>query len=107
MQTVHFAVDTTLYPKLKTFRDVSDGVEIDIEHLQEWLKVNRLSLNVSKTKFMILTNKSISNNIKINFSDRTIEQVYSHKILGVIIDQNHLSMFILVMYAVSFPSVSD
>ena len=59
MQTVHFADDTTLYRRFKTFGDISDEVEIDIEHLQEWLKVNRLSLNVSETNFMILSNKSI------------------------------------------------
>ena len=71
IQTVHFVDDTTLYLKFKTFRDISDKVYINIELLQEILKVNRLLLNVSKTKFVILSNKTITNNIQIKFSGRT------------------------------------
>ena len=87
-QTVYFADATTLYLNFKTFLDVSDEINIDIKRLQEWLKVNRLSLNIFKTKFIVLSNKSITNNTRIKFSNRTIEQVHSNTFFGVTIDQN-------------------
>ena len=48
MKKEHFADDTTLYRKFKTFRDNSDEVENDIELLKVWLIVNRLMSVVSK-----------------------------------------------------------
>ena len=67
----------------------------DLDTLKKWLVVNKLSLNVAKTEFMIIGSKPmmkrISNslpNIKVN--DKSISQVNEFKTLGVIIDQ-HLS----------------
>ena len=39
MQAVHFADDKTLFLKFKTFRNISDKVEIHIKRRQEWLRL--------------------------------------------------------------------
>ena len=67
----------------------------DLDTLKEWLVVNKLSLNVAKTEFMIIGSKpmmkSISNSLpNIKIDDKSISQVNECKTLGVIIDQ-HLS----------------
>ena len=71
-------------------------------------------LNVSETKFMISSDKSIKNIIQINFFDRTVEQVHSHTFLGVTIHQNvsfHIVLvlilnIVLKLYLVTFPILS-
>ena len=44
-------------------------VNIELRKVNEWLKANKLTLNIDKSKFMIITNKklkSYSPSIKIN-----------------------------------------
>ena len=57
--------------------------------VQEWLKVNRLSLNVSKTKYMIFHHRQrkfdeLIPDIRIN--DSPIERVTDFNFLGIQID---------------------
>ena len=59
--------------------------------MNEWLKANRLSLNVDKSSFMLFTHSQARHdNIQIRLGDRTINQVKSIKFLGIHID-NRLS----------------
>ena len=40
---------------------------VELDKLSTWFALNKLALNISKTNFMILSNrKSIENNISIN-----------------------------------------
>ena len=50
------------------------------------MDVNKLSLNINKTKFIIFGNKKIDREVKIMINNVEIEQVYENKFLGVIID---------------------
>jgi len=59
--------------------------------IEEWLKNNRLKLNVNKTKVMLIRGikKKVSeSNIKAKLEDATLEVVNEVKYLGVIIDRN-------------------
>ena len=51
-----------------------------------WFSVNRLSLNVAKTKYMLFTNCCINSNIDIEIYNKIIDRVYSSKFVGVLID---------------------
>ena len=57
-----------------------------------WLKVNELSLNLTKTNFMIFhpRQKKVSVNVPLTLENTVIKQVTETKFLGVLIDQ-HLS----------------
>ena len=53
-----------------------------------WLKVNKLSLNVSKTHYIIFTRKKKTGNaLNIRIENQIIHEVYKTKFLGVIIDK--------------------
>ena len=57
-----------------------------------WLKVNELSLNLTKTNFMIFhpRQKKVNVNVPLTLENTVIKQVTETKFLGVLIDQ-HLS----------------
>ena len=66
-------------------------MRIEIETLIQWLRANKLSLNVKKTKYMIIGNKNKLNGIQdvnINVNNEPIERVNKFKYLGLIIDQH-------------------
>ena len=52
-----------------------------------WFSVNRLSLNVAKTKYMVFTNCDINLNINIKINNTSIDRVCVSKFLGVLIPQ--------------------
>ena len=65
-----YADDTTLYTKInETNAELS--INQELEHINIWLRVNKLSLNAKKTKFMIFHKK----NKKFKVPSLTINQV--------------------------------
>lgn len=59
--------------------------------VEEWLKINRLLLNIDKTKVMLIRgirNKATEANIKIKVQNIALEVVSEIKYLGIIIDKN-------------------
>ena len=55
-----------------------------------WFQVNKLSLNIAKTNFMIFGNKQCEDNHVVSINGMTIKRVYDTKFLGVHID-SHLN----------------
>lgn len=63
----------------------------DIDTIYNWLSQNKLSMNIKKTKIMIIksdTNKTQNTNIKITIKNETLEQVDSYRYLGITIQNN-------------------
>ena len=61
--------------------------------ISEWIKNNRLSLNVSKTSYMIMSaqaKKYDSTVCVVNIDGVILEQVHATKFLGVIVDDKLL-----------------
>ena len=56
MRFVHFADDTTVIASDSYFNNVHATVNRELVGVDNWLKANRLSLNVSKTAYMIISN---------------------------------------------------
>ena len=90
---VLYADDTTLHSTLAFFgQDVVEVQNIIISELQnifKWLDVNKLCLNVAKSKFMLfhMPQKEISQ-LSFNINDMVIEHVNEFKFLGLILDSN-------------------
>ena len=65
---------------------------MNLQKLDVWLKVNKLSLNITKTNFMIFhpRQKKVNVNVPLTLENTVIKQVTETKFLGVLIDQ-HLS----------------
>ena len=73
----------------------------ELEGVDKWLKTNRLSLNVSKTSFMIISNQKNALDIKIRESILT--KVSTVKFLGFTLDENltfkdHVNKVTIVLY---------
>ena len=83
-----FADDTNLFKAGKCLTNLSKDVENELIEFETWLKINKLSLNVGKTKTMVFTSsRNISNkNVNISMSGNILEQVKSTKFLGINID---------------------
>ena len=87
--SVLFADDSNLFLSGKNPNALIDTMNIEVQKVIQWLRINKLSLNLDKTHFMIFRNcrgrvlldtELIIDGIKINMVEKT-------KFLGVIIDQ--------------------
>ena len=81
MRFVHFADDNRTFLLFVHATVNREQVEVN-----NWLKTNILSLNVSKTSYMIISNQKNEFDIKIREAIRT--KVLTVKFLGVIFDEN-------------------
>ena len=96
-----FADDTNLTSTLCSFDvnidnncnslQLSTNINKELKNIQIWLEINKLSLNVKKTKFMIFHHKqrNIENLIpQLNLNEQIIERVTDFDFLGLTIDQH-------------------
>ena len=85
--SVLFADDTNMFITGKDMDILCHQLNEDLKNVQEWLQCNKLSLNVLKTHYMIVTprNKPIDD-IDVKILDVQIQRVYVTKFLGVQID---------------------
>ena len=95
---IMFADDTSLFASGTDIHVIEDTINKELSNISTWLKVNRLSLNVKKTHFMMFTNKRYSiAKIEIKIDNEPIEETTKTKFLGVIID-NKLTWKDHIMY---------
>ena len=63
----------------------------DLHIISNWFKLNKLSLNVAKTNYMIFKNKyspTASIDVNILIDNNLLSQIKTTKFLGVLIDDN-------------------
>lgn len=87
--TLLFADDTNIFYSSKTLEDIEYTINHELVKISNWLKANKLSLNIKKTHYMIFTRKN--NLAKENFptiklEGTDIDYTTHTKFLGVIID---------------------
>ena len=95
-----YADDTTIYFNLENFtqQNLNKEINCEIEKINTWLKVNRLSLNLQKTKLMIFHRKQKHiQNINIVINGMHIERVESFNFLGITLTEtlcwdNHVNL---------------
>jgi hypothetical protein len=90
LSTINFADDTNLFAQGSDLTALQNQVNQEMPKLQEWLRSNRLSLNIGKTHIMIFNPKKQKqpNQITIKIDNQTLETVSKTKFLGVIIDNS-------------------
>jgi hypothetical protein len=88
IEFILFADDTTLIIHDKTVDKLEDKVNSGLRKLTEWVSANKLTLNVKKTHYMIMTKKNsdITNNIEIKIEQNKLTCLADTKFLGLIID---------------------
>ena len=90
LKFIMYADDTTIYFNLEDFDryNLEQDITNELENITLWLKRNKLSLNVQKTKLMIFHRKQKQiNELNILIDGIAIERVESFNFLGLIIDE--------------------
>ena len=88
--TSMYADDTAVFYFAKDVDDLVLSIQYDMQSISYWMRQNRLSLNVSKTKFMLVGSKQRINqagNVNISLDGEMVESVQTFKYLGIILDQ--------------------
>ena len=88
---VVYADDTTLTATLNAFgNNTSLSINNNLHAISDWLKLNKLSLNSTKTKAMIFHThqKVIHQYPNLNIDGNKIEFVDHFNLLGIVIDRN-------------------
>ena len=88
-----FADDTSMHASDSDPCRLSNILQNNINKLINWTQLNHMSLNAQKTKCMYVSARQKRQKMKSDFKplfidNKSIEEVDSHKILGVIIDKN-------------------
>lgn len=86
-----FADDAIIYTTGYSCVEINNKLHKQMEKIDEWVKRNRLSVNVEKTKVMLIRGvrkKVNEENIKIKLRSKELEVVTEIKYLGIIIDKN-------------------
>lgn len=78
-----FADDTLIYICGSNITEMTSKLNYDLENMSIWLKMNKLKLNLSKTKCMVFNTRM---SIPVIIDGAQIEMVSNIKYLGVIID---------------------
>ena len=86
------ADDTNLDQTIDDVNGVKQQLIPDFRKLYEWLKVNKLSLNIMKTEFLLFGNQSQLRNfndlVGIRIKSRVIRRANLTKCLGTILDED-------------------
>ena len=83
-----FADDTLLYLSNKNSQELEYKITVELKKVQKWLDANKLTINVSKTKYIIISPKGKGNHIyKIKYKESLLCRTESHKYLGITIDE--------------------
>ena len=86
-----YADDTTIYFNLEDFSNIFKETDInnELEKVNTWLKLNKLSLNTQKTKLMLFHRKQKHiDEVSVIINGTKIERVASFNFLGIMLDEN-------------------
>ena len=82
-----FADDTFLCSQNNDIMLLENEVNLELEKVYIWLASNKLTLNISKSKFMFFSNKKkVDHILSIKINGKSLEKSDSYKYLGVIFD---------------------
>ena len=85
-----FADDTNISTSAGSVEKLETQLNIELDKIYRWLVANRLTLNVSKTEYMIIGSRhnlrKIDKDPVIKIGSETVKRVHRSKSLGVIID---------------------
>ena len=89
-----YADDTSISLAAADVSDLENKINRELINLNRWLKVNKLSLNIAKTEFMIIGSRQriqancCNHQFNIQLESKNIENVDHTKSLGIFIDKN-------------------
>ena len=94
-----YADDTVIFSHAHDIRELQENMQSKVNKFYELCKMNALTINIHKTKYMIFGTRSKikkAKHLKIAINNQQLQQVPSYKYLGVTLDSvlsysNHIS----------------
>ena len=83
-----FADDTFLCLQNSDIKSLENEINIELRKVSNWLTANKLTPNISKSKFMLTLRRREKPSFHVKIKDKLLEECDSYKYLGVIIDKN-------------------
>ena len=71
---IPFADDTTIYKGHRNMRYLKCCIEMDLKNISEWFKANKLTLNITKSVYMIFSKKD-QKDLDITLGDMKLPRV--------------------------------
>ena len=90
MKSIVFADDTNFFYSGDNLSQVCETVSTELDKLHSLFHVNKFSLNIANTNFMIFGNKQCEDNHVVSINGMNIKRVYVTNFIGVHID-SHLN----------------
>ena len=83
-----FADDTNIYFEHESLNKLEKIINLELKKLSNWLIINRLSLNISKTNHLIFHpfNKKVNKKVTLIINRKAITEKQQIKYLGIMID---------------------
>jgi hypothetical protein len=90
MKIILFADDTNLLLNSTNLNDLIATANTEIQKISDRLKINKLSLNIKKTHFILFhfRQKKITLDFKLKIDNSEVEQATYTKFLGVVLQEN-------------------
>ena len=87
LKFVLFADDTNILYSDANAKNLNNVVNTELDKLNTWFIINKLSLNVSKTNYIIFGNRKVHSDLDIKIPNDKITRVSETKFIGVWIDE--------------------
>ena len=89
LSLVLYADDTNAFHSTSCIKTLSKTMQTELDKVVKWFSANKLSINASKTKFVLFKGKNKSQNEQMSLRINTdvIKQVSSVRFLGLIINE--------------------
>ena len=83
---VHYADDTTALFCHENLTSLYEMMNTQLNNIDNWLRANRLSINISKTKYMIFSSRQSESQSVVVMRNLKIKRVEVAKFLGTLVD---------------------
>ena len=82
----HIADDTNIFCSSTSLHDLQYTINRELAKLFVWFSVNRLSLNLCKTNYMLFNSRPPDNVLALTINNVALPRVAATKFLGIIVD---------------------
>ena len=88
-----FADDSTLHTSGANIEEIQLSLQTDLNVITTWCTDNKMVINTSKTKTMLITTKQRRHHLQndrlnITLNELNLQQVSQQKVIGVVVDEN-------------------
>ena len=89
VSVILFADDTNVIYSHTCLKTLNEILQIEMKKITNWLNVDKLSLNTTKTKYILFRsrNKKSKHDLNISINKENVKQVKNITFLGIIIDE--------------------